>query len=133
MTDLDEVIHHSPAVVHPNRYAYLRATAAPSDRGHLMVCTDAFETTVVTTESRVQEVAHDAIESWFRLLEFRITVPFAAPGFLARISTALADAGLNILIVSTFGRDYVLLREHDLEAGVDVVRRLGFPVHFENG
>jgi len=129
MTDLQQVIHDSPVVVHPGRYAYLRAETAPPTGEHFLVCTDEHEITVVTPESRVHDCPHSAIEHWFRLIEFRVTVPFEAPGFLAAISTALASAGLNILIVSTFGRDYVLLRENDIETGLQALKQLGFGIH----
>jgi len=128
MTNLEHVIRNSPVVLHPDRYAYLRASNAPPAGEHFFVCADEHETTVVTRESLVEEVPHDAIEAWYRLLEFQISVPFEAPGFLAAISSALAEAGLNILIVSTFGRDYVLLRDADIELGLHVIKQLGFSV-----
>ena len=128
MPNLEEVIRSSPVVLHADRYAYLRASAAPPVGEHFFVCADEHEITVVTREALVDRVPHDAIEARYRLLEFQISVPFQAPGFLATISSALADAGMNVLIVSTFGRDYVLLREADVKLGLQAIKQLGFTV-----
>ena len=63
---------------------------------------------------------------WFRLLEFKMSTPFETPGFLAAIASKLASRQLNILLVSTFSKDWLLLREEDLETGLSSLQELGF-------
>lgn len=114
-------------VVLPERYAYLRAKTRPAT-AHFLVAQDRDEVTVVTTESRVGEVPHASFQGWFRLVEVRISKPFQAVGFLATVARAIADRGLNVLLVSTFSKDYVLVNDETAEAALDALRALGFPV-----
>ena len=54
--------------------------------------------------------------------------PFYAVGVLGSLTTPLADAGISIFAVSTFDTDYLLVKEKDLAAAVDVLRRRGHTV-----
>jgi hypothetical protein len=125
--ELAEVIRASPLVVSADRYAYLRGTTRPTS-SHFLVAEDGDEVTVVTTEASVAQVPHESFEGWFRLVEIRVSVPFKAVGFLATIARAIADRGLNVLVVSTFSKDYVLVRDESADAALDALRALGFPV-----
>ena len=113
MPDLDDVIRASPVEAHPDRFAVIKARRTDSLNGFFMVCRDADETTVIAPEGNLPADDVVAEEKWFRLLAVRVSTPFGAPGFLAAISTAIAQAGINILVVSTFSKDYVLLREDE--------------------
>lgn len=126
-SELDEIIRTSAVIVHPGRYAYLKATRKPAG-SHFLIAEDADEITVVTDEPCVETVPYHEAVKWFRLLEVRVSAPFEAKGFLAAISRALADRGLSVLIVSTFSKDYVLVREEAVGEAVDALRQWGFPV-----
>src|SRR6187399_311380 len=91
------------------RYVYVRAGEVRHPELHLMVTRDELETTVVTTEELLVhvEVLERNRETWV-LLVFDPPVPFYCVGFLARISAALAAGNIDILMVSTFSRDWVL-------------------------
>lgn len=125
---LDEVIRNSPVIVHAEHYAVAKVRAAPGTTGHFAVFTDDCETTVVTTEARLAACEVLALEKPFAMLEFRVAVPFEAPGFLATICGCLAEGGINVLVYSTFSRDYVLVRWDDLAAAVERLRTVGFVV-----
>ena len=125
---LRQVISQSPVVLHPARYAVLQVENCPDPRPHFLVCHEADEITVITTEQEAQRLSGvRQREQWFRLLEFRMSTPFATPGFLATISQAIAARGLNQLLVSTFSKDWLLLREEDLSSGWEILGELGFP------
>ncbi|MBU0953523.1 MAG: ACT domain-containing protein [Nanoarchaeota archaeon] len=128
---LDEIIAKSPVVVHSERFAYLQTDNPPSD-GCFAVVTDADETTVIAPEKRVPDIPHQKVEKWFRLLEFQIIVPFKGVGFLATIAKTLADQEMNILICSTFSKDFFLVHEEDLETAVRALIERGFTIHQEN-
>ncbi|MFG0243351.1 MAG: ACT domain-containing protein [Phycisphaerales bacterium JB054] len=128
MDRLDYVIRSSPVVLHPDRYAYLAVDELPVGGEHLMVYANGVDRTVVTREALVPDVPHLASESWFRLLECETSTPFETPGLLARITGAVASAGLNVLILSTFSRDCALVRDHDLDAALDALRAAGFEI-----
>ena len=51
-----------------------------------------------------------------------------AKGFIACVTRAIADRNLNVLVVSTFSKDYVPVREEALAEAVAALRELGFAV-----
>lgn len=128
-TELNEVIRTSNVVVHQGRFAYLRCTARP--RGtHFLVTQDCDEVTVITDEQNVPTVEHSESTKWFKLLEIRVSQPFIAQGFLAKISSAVAAKNLNILLVSTYSKDYALVREETADIAIQALKDVGFPIQF---
>ncbi|MBI4182157.1 MAG: ACT domain-containing protein [Candidatus Aenigmarchaeota archaeon] len=124
---LDKLIRTSRVVVHPGRYAYLQGKGR-SLKNHFMIAQDEDETTVITREEHVPRTPHQKVEKWFALLEVRVSAPFIAKGFLAKITKTIADEGLNVLVVSTFSKDYILVREEATEQAVAALRSAGFPI-----
>ena len=49
-------------------------------------------------------------------------------GVLAGLATPLAVAGISIFLVSTYDTDYVLVRNHDMDRAVRVLRAAGHNV-----
>jgi len=49
-------------------------------------------------------------------------------GVLAALATPLATAGISIFVVSTFDTDYVLVRSHDTDRAVRVLRAAGHDI-----
>jgi uncharacterized protein len=64
----------------------------------------------------------------YRCLRVDGDLAFDEVGVVARVSKPLADAGLSIFVVSTHDRDYVLVRQDDLERAIAVYRAVGFEV-----
>ena len=122
-------IKASKIIVRPGRYAYLKAQEAVDLGKHFFVSQDEDEVTVVTEEEYVKEVSFSDRVEWFKLLEIRVSKPFLVKGFLAAISKTVADADLNVLIISTFSKDYVLLREESVEEGLKALEGLGFQIN----
>ena len=125
---LQETIEQSPFVLHPLRYAVLQVAECPNPQPHFLVTHETEEISVITTEDKLEMLAPQILEQqlWFRLLEFKMSTPFETPGFLATIASKLASHQLNILLVSTFSKDWLLLREDDLKAGLSSLHELGF-------
>ncbi len=88
--------------------------------------------TVVTEEANLFKVKYDKDEKWFKLFEIKVSMPFLAKGFLARVTKAIADEGLNVLVVSTFSKDYILVREESYDQGMEALRKVGFPLKEES-
>ena len=126
--ELERVIRLTTVRVAAERYAYLRTDTLPERGNHLMVFSCGDDNTVVTQESQVHDIDYTAMEEWFRLFEFHIPIPFQAPGFLASIASAVADERINILMISTFPRDYALVKESEVERAIRALRRRGFPI-----
>ena len=128
---LKDVIRSSPVVVRRGRYAYLKAEAQTEVANHFAIARDEDEITVVTEEANLPRTPFEDQVKWFKLFEVRVSQPFTAKGFIARITQAMAERDLNVLVVSTFSKDYFLVREDSMETAVLALRDLGFPVSIE--
>lgn len=126
MPSLEQVIRESVISVVNGRYAVAKVRDIKNINSHFAICQDETETTVITAEEFLSEIEPIAMETWFKLIEIRVSQPFGAPGFLATASTAIARFGVNVFIVSTFSKDYILLRENDLGLGLRALDALGF-------
>jgi hypothetical protein len=115
-------------LLHTQRYVVLQVRECPDPQPHFLVTHEAEEISVITTEDKLDELAPQTLQQqgWFRLLQFKMSTPFETSGFLAAIASQLAARQLNILMVSTFSKDWLLLREKDLEIGLTSLHELGF-------
>ena len=129
---LRQTINSSPYVLHPQRYTVLQVQECSNLQTHFLVTHEAEEVTVITTEKQRSLLQSDILQeqAWFQLIEFKMSTPFETPGFLAAIASQLASHHLNILLVSTFSKDWLLLKEEDLEAGLNSLHELGFQQFF---
>jgi hypothetical protein len=112
----------------PGRYAVAKCAAVPAGSSFFMVARDADEVTVIAEEARLPALEALEVEGGYRLVEIRVATPFHGVGFLAAVSRALADAGLSILVVSTYSKDYLLLREEAAAKGLQALASAGFPI-----
>ena len=126
---LDEEIKNSKIIVRGGRYAYLKAKEKPAGN-HFLISEDQDETTVITEEKNINQVKYTEEVKWFKLLEIKVVHPFLVKGFLAKISKTIADKNLNILIISTFSKDYVLINEEDEKAATQALKNIGFTIMF---
>jgi len=127
MEDLNEVIKNSPVIVHEGRYVYLKGDEKEL-KDHFLVCQDDDEITIITEEKNLINTKYKKEVKWFKLFEFKVSIPFLAPGFLAKISQTIAGKGLNILLVSTFSKDYALINEKDFVVAVEALKEIGFKI-----
>jgi len=124
---LNEIIRKSEVVVHKGKYAYLKAKEKPEGE-HFLISQDKDEITIVTEENNINEIKYEDSVKWFKLLEIKVSAPFVAKGFLAKVTKTIADKDLNILIISTFSKDYALVREETSETAINALKEAGFPV-----
>ena len=127
MTDLNEEIRASEVHVHPGRYAYLKAKEQVLGN-HFLISKDGDEITIVTEEANVKDIDFSEDTKWFKLFEIRPKTPFLAVGFIATITQAIADKGLNVLVVSTYSKDYILIKEDSDSQAIEALKELGFKV-----
>jgi hypothetical protein len=64
----------------------------------------------------------------FKLFEIRPVTPFLAVWFLATITRAVADQGLNILVVSTYSKDYILVKDETYTNASEALKWLWFKI-----
>ncbi|AEA46127.1 ACT domain-containing protein [Archaeoglobus veneficus] len=96
--------------------------------GAFAVVYDGREITVIVEESRVDEVNAFDVQRGYRLLTFDGVLPFDLVGFIARVSTALAEEGVSIFVVSSYSTDHIFVKESDLDRAIKGLRKAGFEV-----
>ncbi len=125
-----EVIKSSQVIVHRGRYAYLKGKENQLSN-HFFIAQDKDEITIVTEEKNVSNTKYDKDVKWFKLIEIQVSKPFLTVGFLAKVTKTIADKGLNILVVSTFSKDYILIREEEIGTAIKALEEIGFSVKRE--
>lgn len=69
-----------------------------------------------------------ACERDYRAIRVNGPLPFQLVGALASLGCPLAEVGISIVVVSTYETDYVLVKQHDLAAALDALRRAGHAI-----
>lgn len=129
--DLKEAIPKSVATIMKDTYVYVKTDILEKPDIHFMVSKDKDEITVVTKKENIKELNVLEIVGDYKLIEFKPAVPFQTVGFLAKIAEVIANEGMNILIVSTFSKDYIMIKEELCETGVLALKNAGFPIEYE--
>ncbi len=86
------------------------------------------ELSIVCEQSLIPSGVH--AEKDFSCLKVVGPLEFSTVGVLASLTSALADAGISLLAVSTFDTDYLLVRQTDLPDAIDALRESGHVVQF---
>lgn len=125
--EVQKIIRGSRFVIEPEIFVYTKVATYPKEGGHFFVSQDTDEITVVTTIDKLEEL--DLIErnkEDYKLLALEVSVPFYSVGFLAVVSNAIAREQMNILLVSTYSKDYLLVKQDDLPKTEQILLSLGF-------
>ena len=129
--DLQEAIPKSIATVMRDTYVYVKTDIVEKTDNHFMVSKDKDEITVITKKEKIKNLKVLELVGDYKLIEFRPAVPFQTVGFLAKIAEVIANKGMNILIVSTFSKDYIMIKEQFCEKGLTALKSIGFPIEYE--
>lgn len=125
--EIKKIIEQSTFEVRPGRYVYIKAESLPSTGNHFMVSVDSDEITVVTREENLGAIGviEKNKDSWV-LISLNVSIPFYSIGFLATVSNAIASERMNVLIVSTYSKDYILVRADLANKARETLLALGF-------
>ena len=125
-SEIKKIIKDSTFLIHEGRFVYAKVSKAPQIDHHFMVTKDADEITVVTREENLFELALlERNKDFYHLIALNVSVPFYSVGFLATISHAIAEEGMNILIISTYSKDYIMVKNGKLRRAKQVLLRIG--------
>ncbi|MFH0874866.1 MAG: ACT domain-containing protein [archaeon] len=91
---------------------------------------DKNELTVIIDQKKYDEKEVIEIEKDWRLLTFDMVLPFELVGFMAAVSTVLADAKVSIFAVSGYSTDHILVKNKDLTKASKVLEKLGCVVKY---
>ena len=125
--ELEAVIAASWFTVNEEVYVYASVTEVAEPEKHLLVVRDGEEITLAT-DARHLPVPHclQVNKEQWKLVNIRCGNPFYCVGFIASITDALAVAGIDIVIISGFSNDLILVMQQDLERAVEVLVGIGF-------
>jgi len=129
--DLQEAIPKSIATIMKGTYVYVKTDEVYKPDIHFVVSKDKDEVTVITKKENIKELNVLELVGDYKLIEFKPAIPFQTVGFLAKIAEVIANQGLNILIVSTFSKDYIMIKEEFSEKGIKALKNVGFPIEYE--
>jgi hypothetical protein len=126
-SEIEKIIKESTFKIEEGRFVYAKVSKAPNIENHFMISKDADEITVVTKEENLPELdLEERNKDFYRLIALNVSIPFYPIGFLATVSQAIAKEGMNILIVSTYSKDYIMVKEDRIEDAKSVLLKLGF-------
>jgi hypothetical protein len=110
--------------VDPSKYtiAKLDQIPPPSDK-IFSVIKDQNEITVVAKEGFIQQP--NSVEGFFKRITFDVAIPYDLTGFVAHVSTLLADNNVPILVYSAFSTDHLFVKEEDLAKAVEALEKDG--------
>ncbi len=115
-------------ILHAESFAVINIRKIPEVEFFAIV-KDSSGITVVLPESELRKIDNVAeCERGFKLFTFNMVLPFDLVGFISKISTALANAGISVLVFSSYSTDHILVRGKDVDKAIDVFRDLGFEV-----
>jgi hypothetical protein len=118
-----------PYCILPGRYAVCRLApeadlpdwAGPAkSMGLLSITRSSDELSIVIAEEHVPDRVR--AERGFRALKVIGPLPFDLVGLLARLASALADAGIPIFVISTFETDFILVPQARLDDATDALQ-----------
>ena len=102
------------------------APPPPADAALWSVTKTSDELSVVST---AESAPGDAtVEPGWRALVVVGPLSFSMTGVLASLSTALAEAGIPIFVISTFDTDYLLVKNEKVEHAINALQHAGHAV-----
>ena len=125
-SDVRTYFKQGRAVVSSRTYAIIKTKRACANA--FAVIKDDRETTCIIDESKVGSQKFLGFEGGWRMITFDMTLPFSLVGFLASVSGALADAGINIFTISAYTTDHVFVKNPKLDIAVKTLEKLGMSV-----
>ena len=109
--------------VSDGRFAVANVKAIP-DVNFFAAVRDFDEITLILKEDELKRISPLKAETGFRLITFRAIMPFNTFGFIAKVSSALAENEIPILVLSSYSTDHILVKEEFLESAVEILERV---------
>jgi hypothetical protein len=110
--------------VDSSKYTIAKVDAVPefSDKVFAII-KEQKEITVVAKEGFVSQPI--SVEGYFKRITFDFLLPYDLIGFVAHISTLLANKNIAILVYSAYSTDHLFVKEEDLDGTVDALEKDG--------
>jgi hypothetical protein len=125
-SSLREFFRNGRAIVSPETYAIVKTRRALANS--LAVIKDDRETTCIIDESKLGSQKFLGFEGDWRMITFDMVLPLSLIGFFAAVSTALAEAGVNLFTISAYTTDHVFVKDQKLDTAVKALEKLGLTI-----
>lgn len=110
--------------VDPSKYTISKLDSVPTSTDKIFaIIKDQHEVTVVAKEGFVSQPI--AVEGFFKRITFDVALPYDLIGFVAYVSTLLANANVSILVYSAFSTDHLFVKEEDIGRTVQTLEKDG--------
>ncbi len=110
--------------VDPSKYTISKLDSVPTLSDKIFaIIKDQQEVTVVAKEGFVSQPI--AVEGFFKRITFDVALPYDLIGFVAYVSTLLANGNVSILVYSAFSTDHLFVKEEDLGRTVKILEKDG--------
>ena len=119
-----EYLRQSEVLLDPNRYSVYRVNRQPEGDILAFLAAAGDLTAVALEGSLPPDAVLEEAPGW-RLLSFRLQLPFSLTGFLAAVSQSLAAARVPIFALSSYDSDHLLIPEQHLEQAIRALSGLG--------
>ena len=126
--DADEYLKYGKVSVWPERYAVAKTKKLIPDA--FVTIRDRGEITTIIEQSKLKDIL-EVNRAW-RLLTFDMVLPIELIGFIAKVSSALAEEGISILNISAYSTDHILVLEKDLDKTLRKLEDLGCSIDVKN-
>lgn len=124
---LSEIIKKSSFVIHPGIFWYAKSKQMPKSQNFFMVSKDEDEVTIVGKQEKIRKLEIlEKNKDDYSLIELKVSIPFYSVGFLAAVSSEIAKENMNVLIVSTYSKDYILVKYDSKEKARKILVKMGF-------
>lgn len=113
-------------IIRKETFAIIKAKK--SIAGAFVNIQDGNEITVIINQSKLEKENAIKIEKDYKLLTFNMILPFSLTGFIAKISTALAEEKIPIFVISGYSTDHILIKKEYLKKAKNKLESLGFKI-----
>ena len=96
------------------------------------VVQDKNEITLIIEESMIENDSAVEINRGWKIVTFDCALPFGLVGFISKISSALAEEGISIFVISAYSTDHILVKTKDLNRTVSNLETIGYQIEMKN-
>jgi hypothetical protein len=123
--DLKTMFEKSSFSISVDSYFYCQIEEYPiNTEDHFMISNDGEEITAVTKSLEGLSILEKNNENWL-LVSLNLDTPFMK-GTLFNVSKVIYESDSNILIISTFSKDLLFIKQQDKEKVKEALSSLGF-------
>jgi uncharacterized protein len=124
--NIEDYFKDGKALIWRETFAVIKAKKA-HPRAFANIC-DKTEITVIIDETQYRAEDVLEVEPGWKIITFDMVLPFGLVGFMARVSGALAEAGISLFVISAFSTDHILVKKENLNRTIDTLENMGFSV-----